>query len=168
MLLLLLLLLLRWRGCSSLELLLLLLWRGRGSPLSPLELLLLGWRGPTLELLLGHLTLELLRRSSLELSLLRDLSLELLLRNLTLELLLLLGLLELPWLGRRRGMSGLELALGNPRLLILLRVDAWRSSVLGGHRRGQEEDGDEVVLEVEHAEAGKTWLTGSSCICRGQ
>ena len=129
--------------------------------------LLLGRRGPALELLLRWSSLELLlRRSALKLCLLWDLSLELalslLLGHLTLELLLLL--LELSRLGRWR-VASLELALGNPGLLVLLRVDTWRSSVLTGDSAGQEEDGDNVVLELYHGQAGRERdFTVSSCI----
>ena len=81
-----------------------------------LKLLLLRWRGTTLDLLRLS-TLELLLIwCSLELCLLGDLSLELALRHLALELLLLLRLLELPRLCRWR-LTSLELSLCHPGLV---------------------------------------------------
>ena len=60
-------------------------------------------------------------------------------------------------------MASLELALWNPALLILLRVDAWWSSLLPRDCDGQEEDGEKVVLH--HGQAGGwTDFTESSCI----
>ena len=151
----------------TLELLLLLLWWWwSGSSLEPLlrntlrgVLLKLLLRNTLRWLLLGNtlrwLLLKLLLRwgSPLELSLLRNL-----LGHLTLELLLVLRLLELSWLGRRRRVATLELALWHLRLLILLRVHAWRGSVLAGDSDGQEEDGDNVVVELYHGQAGRDTL----------